>query len=130
MQTLPWWDVLAILPSKIFPQNLFWFGLKYFGDFEDFPGSYANPNIAGVVKPIFTMLGFIVLLMWFFYAWFKSRKVGPIVQEIFLDFKDKGMDVHYQPPVNLGKNRKQKGCIVFTLPSTLSDPAMFSTEIE
>ena len=30
MQTLPWWDVLAILPSKIFPQNLFWFGLKYF----------------------------------------------------------------------------------------------------
>ena len=104
--------------------------LKYFGDFEDLPGSYASPNIAGVIKPIFTMIGFIVLLIWFFYAWFKSRKVGPIVQEIFSDFKDKGIDVHYQPTVNLGKNRKQKGCIVFTLPSTLSDPAMFSTEIE
>ena len=68
--------------------------------------------------------------MWFFYAWFRSRQVGSIVKETFSDFKDKGIDVHYQPPINLGKNKKQNGCIIFTLPSTLSDPAMFSTEIE
>ena len=45
-----------------------------------------------------------------------------VIQEHFLSWKDKGIDVQYRAPRTVGRKQKEAGRIILNLPSTISDP--------
>jgi hypothetical protein len=73
----------------------------------------------GTLKIIFAIMSIIILLAGFMYAWVKSRKIGPIVEDHFMDWKEFGVEVTYRSPEiiieegNCGRReRKEEGGII------------------
>ena len=102
--------------------------VHYYGDFMDLPGNYASPGVTGIFKIIFSLLPFPIAIAGFFYSWYKSSKVPLVIQEHFLPWKDKGIDVQYRAPRTVGRRQKEAGRIILTLPSTMSDPNYIPTQ--
>lgn len=95
--------------------------VHYYGDFIDLPGNYASPRVTGIFKIIFSLLPFPIAFAGFMYAWYKSSKVPIVIQDHFLPWKDRGIDVQYLSPRMVGRRQKEVGRIILTLPSTSLD---------
>ena len=94
--------------------------VNYYGDFKDLPGTYASPHVTGTLKAACAVVPFVIASFGFLYACVKSRKVEPIIQDHFTDWKERGVEVDYQSPRVIGRRQKQKGGIIFSLPTTIS----------
>ena len=78
------------------------------------PGDYDSSKMNATLKIMFAITSIIILLAGFLYAWVKSRKIGPIVEDHFMDWKEFGVEVSYRSPKiiieegNCGKKGTQR----------------------
>ena len=75
----------------------------------DLPGSYASSHVTGALKAVCALVPLVIASLGFLYTCVKSRKVEPIIQDHFTDWKDRGIEVEYQSPRVIGRRQKQKG---------------------
>ena len=78
---------------------------------------------------VFLISIILIVLITYLYAWLRTQNVNSIIQNHFVPWKDKGIEIEYRAPEGLGQNEgcparnvKQIGCIVFTLPTSIPVP--------
>ena len=80
------------------------------------PGNYATSHVDGILKIVCGIIPIIIVFIGFLYAWAKSRKVGQIVVDHFMDWKEFGVEVTYRSPKIIiespRRERKEEGGVV------------------
>ena len=97
--------------------------VEYYGNFAHLPGKFASTESTKTLLIILILANIPIILIGYLYACITTCFVQSIIEDHFITWKNKGVDIKYRPPKWIGftsddctkKNIKEIGCIVFTL---------------
>ena len=88
-------------------------GIKFYGKFNDIPGSYASPRVMRYIKPITTIVPFIItIIAAILNQWYRTHRTNKIIQDCLEDWQILGITAEFK---RRRKGRREQ--IVLNIPS-------------